>query len=296
MPSRRAFLQCLGGLTIPFAAGALPASAFSGSAVPLAQNRQYPYGLQLYSLRNQIPHDPAHWFKRIREVGFTHVEAAGLYDMTPEAFRRHLDQAGLKCDGMHVAYGLLNQQFSQVVDTAHTLGLEYVICSWVDLEERRDLEGWRRVSETFNRWAGTLRGQGLKFGYHNHDFEWELFHGEPAMQTLLDNTEPGLVDIEMDVFWVKRGGQDPVTWLKRYPKRFRLMHLKDMRRGTPVGDFWVGNDDENCVPLGQGVLDVSGILRQAAENGVTHMYLEDESKEAPQNLAVSMKYWESVRI
>ncbi len=295
MPSRRAFLQSLGCLAIPAAARGLGAAVLPGTqaGAPLYPG---PFGLQLYTLRDQIPQKPEYWFRRIREVGFTHVEGAGLYDMTPRVFRRHLDQAGLKCDGMHFTYSLIDQQFSQTVDTAHTLGLEYVICSWVDLQQRRDLQGWKRVSETFNQWAGRLKQQGLKFGYHNHDFEWELFHGEPAMQTLLDNTEPGLVDIEMDVFWVKRGGQDPVTWLKRYPHRFRLLHLKDMRRGTPAGDFWVGNDDENCVPLGKGTMDVKGILRQAVANGITHAYLEDESKEAPQNLTTSIAYWKAVRV
>ena len=295
MPSRRAFLQTLGCLTVPGAARALGAAVLPGAP---ADTRLYPgpFGLQLYTLRNQIPQKPEYWFRHIRQVGFTHVEGAGLYEMTPQVFRRHLDQAGLKCDGMHFAYGLIDQQFSQTVETAHTLGLEYVICSWVDLQQRRDLDGWKRVSETFNQWASRLKQQGLKFGYHNHDFEWELFHGEPAMQTLLDNTEPGLVDIEMDVFWVKRGGQDPVTWLKRYPHRFRLLHLKDMRPGTPVGDFWVGNDDENCVPLGKGTLDVKGILRQAVANGITHAYLEDESKEAPQHLTTSIDYWKAVRV
>lgn len=296
MPSRRAFLQSLGLLAVPLAAGALNAARLPGPAPSGSPHFQGPYGLQLYSLRNQIPADPGLWFKRIRTIGYTHVEAAGLYNMTPQVFRQHLDQASLKCDGMHEPYPALDKNFSQIVDTAHTLGVEYVICSWVDEPLRPDLDGWRRVADTFNRWGDRLKSQGLKLGYHNHDYEWELFHGEPAMQVLLDQTHPGLVDIEMDTFWVLRGGQDPVTWLKRYPSRFRLLHLKGMRRGTPIGDFWVGTSDEDTVPLGQGILNVRDILIQAVANGITHTYLEDESKEAPEGIVTSMNYLKTVRI
>ena len=149
MPSRRAFLQSLGLLAAPLAAGALNAARLPGPAPSGSPHFQGPYGLQLYSLRNQIPADPGLWFKRIRTIGYTHVEAAGLYNMTPQVFRQHLDQAGLKCDGMHEPYPALDKNFSQIVDTAHTLGVEYVICSWVDEPLRPNLDGWRRVADTF---------------------------------------------------------------------------------------------------------------------------------------------------
>lgn len=290
MTSRRTFLSALA------AAAALPVASKLSLAAE-AHRFTGDYGLQLYSLRRQLAHDSPGTLKTIRQDGYTEVEAAGLYGHTPEEFRGYLDQAGLKCTGTHLVSRQLREHFDDCVRQAKALGVEYVVCAVIEDTYKipLTLNNYRAAAKDFNAWATRLRDAGLRFGYHNHDYEFRLLDGRPGLDTLIEQSTPGLVDFEMDVFWVKRGGQDPVTYLKRYPDRFRLMHLKDMRQGTPVGDFSVGTSDEDCLPLGEGILDIKGILRTAAEIGVRKYYVEDESREAPEGIRKSLEYLKTVR-
>ena len=155
------------------------------------------------------------------------------------------------------------------------------------------MDNFKRAAANFNGWAEKIHSGGLRLAYHNHDYEFRLYDGQPAYDTLINEPEP--VVFEMDIFWVKRGGQDPVAYLKKYPQRFRLMHLKDMRAGTPLGDFSVGTSDEASVVLGTGTLDLPAILLAAENAGVERYYVEDESAEAPQNLTPNLKYLKQAR-
>jgi sugar phosphate isomerase/epimerase len=157
------------------------------------------------------------------------------------------------------------------------------------------LDNFKRAAENFNQWGEKIHSGGLRLAYHNHDYEFRIYEGTPAYDTLIQETQPDLVAFEMDVFWVKRGGQDPVAYLKKYRDRFRLLHLKDIRTGTPVGDFSVGTSDEACVVLGTGIIDLPAILSQAEKIGVERYYVEDESAEAPQNIGPSLQYLKRVR-
>ena len=292
MGSRRKFLALLG--TLPLAAkGVISNNVSRGGAG--AHRFTGNYGLQLYSLRSQLARDVPGTLAYIRKIGFGDVETAGLYGLSPEKFRAYLDQSGLKSTSMHVSGERLESEIEAVLHEASTLGVQYVVCSSVNWERRNllDMNDYRQIAGLFNKWGKRVRAEGFGFGYHNHDFEFRVLEGRPALDILIGNTDPRLVDFEMDVFWVRRGGQDPVEYLKRYGSRFRLMHLKDMRRGTPVGDLSVGISDEASVPLGEGMLDIKGILRASAN--IKHYYVEDESAEAPEGIRASLKYLKAVR-
>ncbi len=291
MISRRSFLSgsALGAVALPlgaFASRPRPVHRFAG-----------PYGLQLYSLRKQLQQDVSGTLQQIRADGYTEVEAAGMYGLSAPVFRGHLDHAGLKCTSMHADAARFENEFDSVLGEARTLGVEYVICSSFEWQRRNSLTeaDFKRVAGQFNRWAKRLRPHGFRFGYHNHDFEFREVNGHRGMDLLIENTNPALVDFEMDVFWVKRGGQDPVAYFHRFPHRFRLLHVKDMRPGTPVGDLSVGTSEEACVPLGTGILDIPAILRTAAQAGVRRYYVEDESAEAPDGIKQSLAYLKQVR-
>ncbi len=301
MFARRTFLKTLGG-----SLGACLASDLESSAKRAprhqAEPRRFagPLGLQLYSLRKQLPQNLAGTLEPVRKVGYTEVEAVpGFWGpASVEELRRRLDEAGLKCTSVHQSPDRLRTDLDGVVKDAKILGVETVVCGYISGAFQKDplpLEAFARAAAEFNDWAAILRSAGLAFAYHNHDYEFRLYQGKPGFDLLLNETKPGVVEYEMDVFWVKRGGQDPVDYLLRSPDRFRLLHLKDMRRGTPMGDFAAGTSDEASVPLGTGILDMLTILREAAKVAVRRYYVEDESAEAPQGIQKSAAYLRTVR-
>jgi sugar phosphate isomerase/epimerase len=308
MSTRRTFLANLtAGLGGAFAGSLVSGGRTEGladpaSPPPLATHRfTGPFGLELYSVRNQLAQDIPGTLKTVREIGYTEVEV--VYDYwghaTEKELRRYLDDAGLKCTSAFYPAERYLQAFDSVIDGAKALGVEYLVCGNVpgafDKNKTLSLEDFRHAAKLFNEWASKLRAAGLSFAYHNHDYEFHLYDGKPAYDALIAGTQPGLADFEIDVFWVKRGGQDPVAYLERFPVRFRLVHLKDMRKGTPVGDFSVGTSDEASVPLGQGILDIPLILRAAKRAGVKRYYVEDESAEALEGIRTSLQYLKQVR-
>lgn len=255
------------------------------------------YGLQLYSLRHQLPGHLDRVLDWVYRIGYREVEPLGYYGATPAELRKALDRAGLRCTSAHFDASVFERKFDALVKICHTLGASYAICSSFAWQRRYQLTpaDMRREAGRFNGWARRLRSHGLRFGYHNHDFDFRVVNGRPLYDRLLEHSEPGLVDFEMDIFWVARGGQDPAAYLKRFPRRFRLMHLKDMRRGTPEGFHTLKTADNASVALGRGVLDLPAILRAAAAAGVQHYYVEDESPQAPHNIVISLKYLKTVR-
>lgn len=259
-----------------------------------------PFGLELYSVRNQLAKDIPGTLKMVRAIGYTEVEVVWDHwgHATEKELRSHLDGAGLKCTSAFYPAERYMQDFDAVMDGAKALGVDYLICGNIpgafDKTKTLSLEDFRQAAKRFNQWASRLRATGLRFGYHNHEYEFRLYDGKPAYDTLITETDPGLVDFEMDVFWIKCGGQDPLAYLKRYPRRFRLIHLKDVRKGTPLGDFSATISDEASVPLGSGILDLPTILREAADAQVKLYYVEDESVEAPQNIRASLQYLKQV--
>jgi sugar phosphate isomerase/epimerase len=302
--SRRDFLGRLAtgiGGTLAVGAESLGLAASPLQAAPSATRRfTSPLGLELYSLRNELAKDIPATLAMVRKIGYTRVEI--VYDhwgrATEKELRKFFDAADLKCTSAFYPAERFMQAFDQVVEGAQALGVEYLICGNVpgafDRSRSLGLADFRQTCILFDEWASKLRAAGLRFAYHNHDYEFRLFDGKPAYDTLIAGTSPGLVDFEMDVFWVKCGGQDPIVYLKKYPDRFRLIHLKDIRKGTPLGDFSAKISDEASVILGTGILDLPAILREARV-GIELYYVEDESAGARENIRKSFEYMRRVR-
>ncbi len=282
--------------------GPARALAAEGAAESEASHRFHgPYGLELYSLRNQMLKDPQATLDRVRRIGYTEVEVVYQYwgHLTVPELHRHVKKAGLRCTSVFYPGESFQNHFDEVLRSAHLLGVDYVICGSIPgafSKKRLTLDDYRRGAADMNEWAERLRRSGFRLGYHNHNYEFRLFDGRPAYNTLIDDTKPGLVDFEMDIFWVEAGGQDPLAYLKRYPSRFKLIHLKDMRKGTPIPTFSISSvSEEASVPLGTGIIDIPAILRESARIGVRRYYVEDESREAPANIKISFEYLKHVR-
>ncbi|MGA2084984.1 MAG: sugar phosphate isomerase/epimerase [Terracidiphilus sp.] len=230
-----------------------------------------PIGLQLYSVRELLPKDFDGTLRKVREAGYTEVEAAGYYDRTAADFRKAMDKAGLRCTSTHHTLALLLAHQDELIEYGRALGLDFMICPW---PMRRDpaltgalkLDDWRWVAGQLNRIGEKVKAAGMTFGYHNHGPEFGSEGGVVFYDELLWLTDPKLVVFEMDCGWVAAAGRNPVDYLSKTPGRFPLLHVKDMVKGE--------NGKMHSTVMGRGVVDYRAILRAAT--GLKHYFIEQE--------------------
>lgn len=239
-------------------------------------------GVQLYTVRTLMEQDVPGTLGAVAAAGYREVETAGLFGMTPEAFRTALDRTGLVSPAAHTPMEALRQSLEASLASARTLGQEWVVVPWLD-ESERTPEGYRRVAAELNRFGAAAEEQGLRVGYHNHDFEFETLEGGArGYDILVGETDPDLVDIELDLFWAVKAGQDPVALFERDAGRFRLCHVKDMadRGGT-----------EAQAPVGQGEIDFARIFAHADQAGLRHYFVEQDNPTDPlMSIRASLEY------
>jgi sugar phosphate isomerase/epimerase len=180
------------------------------------------------------------------------------------------------------------------VREAKLFGLEYAGCAWIPHQDPFDEKTCREAAAVFNRAGETLAKHGIKFFYHTHGYEFLPYRDGTLFDLLMAETNPEYVRIEMDVFWVVHPGQDPVKLLEKYGKRFELMHVKDMKRGTPRG-FDGHSDVTNNVVLGKGIIDWPSVFRAAKKAGVKWYFIEDESPTVVEQIPQSLRYLETLK-
>jgi sugar phosphate isomerase/epimerase len=270
---------------------ALPSSRGAGADTPADPRKP---GLQLYSLRREIAKDRAGALAAARKMGFTEVEG-GILGRPVDEVKAELAAAGLTMTSGGAGYEDFRDKLPEVIANAKALGLRYVMCAWIPHKGDFTAEDATRAAADFNAWGAKLAAEGITFAYHPHGYEFSpATIDAPPKMTLFDQlaraTDPRFVAFEMDVFWVTHGGADPVSLLRRYPKRWVMLHLKDMRKGTPTGLFTGQAPEETNVPIGTGQIDYVSVLREAKKQGVAHYYIEDESPIPLQQIPQSLKY------
>jgi len=253
-------------------------------------------GLQLYSLRNQLTADVPGTLAEIKSWGITNVELAGTYNLTPEQFKAQLAAQGLNAFSGHFPYDRLRDDVEGVARDAQTLGLKYVGCAWIPHDDGRpfDEKTLREAIAVFNAAGEALAKHGLSFFYHVHGYEFQPCPDGTLFDVLMRETNPKFVNFQMDVFWIVHPGQDPVTLLKKYGKRWQLMHVKGMRDSTPTGLLTGHSAVTNDVALGTGKIDYPPILQAARKAGVKWYVIEDESPSSEQQIPRSYHYLETL--
>ena len=289
--TRRAFLSAVGAAT---AAGRHMTAHFDDTSLPHPPGGRL--GLELYSLRNELKKDLAGALKQVREWGFEDVELAGFPAMSPEDTARALRAAGLRAVSQFVDYERLRDDFPGVVRDARTLSLETVICGWIPHGKMLTPDDANGAVVSFNKWGAAAAREKLRLGYHIHGYEFVASPDGTLMDTLFKGTDPGLVDYEMDVFWVVRGGGDPVALLNRYGSQIRIVHLKDIRKGTPTGITTGEAPDEASVALGTGTIDWRRVMSAAVKARVKWYLIEDEHPEAISQIPRSLDYLRTLAI
>lgn len=226
-----------------------------------------PISVQLYTLRNLTQTDMAGTLKEVARLGYKYVELAGNGNLgSAKDVRRALDDAGLKPSGGHVPIEVLEKDLNKAMDDAETVGSKYLVVPWMNEDRRRDAAGWKQVGAALTKIATAAKARGLEVAYHNHDFEFRTFDGQPALDLLFSSTDPALVKAELDVFWVKRGGHDPVAYLRKLSGRVPLVHLKDVAKG----------DATKFAEVGAGTLDFPAIVAAAVQAGAKFGIVEQD--------------------
>lgn len=270
------------------AAAALPATAKAAFRAEV--------GINIYSLRYEAEKDLPATLALIRKLGFRKVEAGDLYGRTPAEFLGLLKAAGLQATSIGAAYDALEKNLDGVAAHARTLGAEYIVCSTIPHSAKHlAAKDCQPAADNLNRWGERLAASGLRLCYHTHGTEFDPSPDGTRFDTLAKLTNPKFANFEMDIFWIVYGHQDPVRLLRRYPGRFPLMHIKDIRKGTVLGGSPADVLEEESVPLGTGLVDVRAALLAAQDSGVRHFYLEEEAVDAVPQIRQSLRYLSGLR-
>jgi sugar phosphate isomerase/epimerase len=282
MSSRRDFVKwtaAAGGAgLLNLAACSSPESAPEAKTEPAAAPFTKELGAQLYTVRSVLPDKPKETLQAIAEIGYKEVEILqAQLDTLPPL----LAELGLKPVSMHLDSKLIlggdgpAASLAETLEKANSAGIGFVVMPYVPNESRGGLDVYRALAEKLNKAGQAAKDAGLRLCYHNHAFEYEPMDGSTPLETLMTNCEPGLVALEVDVFWVSVAGHDPVEMLRTYSGRAPLVHLKDKSPTTPQ-QFKEGLPPEHYKEVGNGTLDFVAILRAAAETGVEHYFVEQD--------------------
>jgi sugar phosphate isomerase/epimerase len=252
------------------------------------QMRSQEVGLQLYSLRNQFSQDVEGTLATIQGWGITAIEGGSTYGLEFEEFQRLLKRYGLETVSVGASYEALRDEPEAVLQKAQAYGASYVMCAWIPHDkEGFGLEETENALEVFNGAGKLLKKGGLTLAYHPHGYEFRP-HGDGTLFDLMARQAEHFA-FEMDIYWVRHGGADPMEVLNRYPDKFVLMHLKDMEKGV-VGNLTGHEDVETNVVLGTGQIDVAALVRRGAELGIRYMFIEDESSRVEAQVPQSLRF------
>lgn len=251
-------------------------------------------GLELYSFRNQLPKDVPGMLQKISQMGIRELEGGSTYGMSLDSFKMLLAKNNLKMVSIAADYKELQNNPQDVVERAKSYGAKYVVCFWLPHTEEFTFDNAKEAVTVFNNAGKVLKDNGISLCYHPHGYEFGAYENGTLFDYLVKNFNPEYANFEMDVFWIKHPGQDPVALLKKYPGRFPLMHLKDRKPGTP-GNGKGRADVESNVVLGTGDVGIAEIMRQAPKSGVKHYFIEDESSRSEQQVPQSLAFLKKIK-
>ena len=253
-----------------------------------------PLGLQMYSLRFHTQSNAMDRIDKARELGFRAIEGGAPMRMPVGEFLKGLGERGMKLVSTGSSYDRLKSDPDSQVAQAKSLGAKYVMCSWITHPRGKFSEKEaREAAQVFNVAGEKFRKEGITFTYHCHGYEFQP-HGDGTLFDLIvKETKPEFVSFEIDVFWAAQGGADPAKLIEKHGSRFKLMHVKDLRKGADINSSGTA-PDEDSVAVGAGQIDWRAVLKAAQQAGVEYYFIEDEAKNAVEQIPQSLKYLETL--
>jgi len=264
MVTRRSFIQQ--SLTALVGSSAVLRGSNCASATPVGKQHLNSIGLQLYTVRSEMQKSVEATLDRVAKIGYNEVEFAGYFGRTPQQIAESLRKSGLKAPAAHID---MRAPWDKTLEDAAVIGHEYLVVPWID-ESQRTPDGIKQLAQEFNRRAEAAQKAGMQFAYHNHDFEFKPLGSSGLLyDTLLESTDPKLVQMEMDLFWITKGGQDPIKYWTRYPGRFPLLHIKDMAADGSMQD------------VGNGQIPFAKYFKVRDLGGAKHYFVEHDQPKDP---------------
>lgn len=248
-------------------------------------------GLELYTVRDALQKDFDGTLTRVAGIGYKEVELARYFanmqgwDPAPKEARRILDSHGIAAPATHVPYiALAPENWPRVIEASGILGHKYIVNPSIDRLLAKTVDGWKKAAEAFNRAGMESSRSGIQFGYHNHVEEFKPIDGQLPYDILLNETDPKLVKMEMDIGWAHKAGADPLKYFAKYPGRFPVVHVKDF------------DASGNMTDVGNGVIDWKQIFAKSDLAGIKHYFVEfDNPKDPFASIQACYAYLEKLR-
>ncbi|UCH13240.1 MAG: sugar phosphate isomerase/epimerase [Bacteroidales bacterium] len=267
MNTRRTFIKksgtfAIGSLVIP-------------SVMSYTKEKTKNIGLQIYSVRDQLSEDLEGTLKQVAKIGYKWIELASyddgkFYNKTPAEFKKLVDDLGMEIISSHTGVEIKGVDMSnaeKLADAHAELGLTYVIKPWLVEERRVSADSYKKVAEELNKIGEIMKSRGLKFGYHNHDFEFETVDDHIPFDILLTETDKELVTFEIDLYWIKKGGKNTTDYFKKYPGRFELYHVKDMDN----------TEESYFTEVGSGIINFKELFSYKDLAGMKYFFVEQDN-------------------
>lgn len=271
MTTRRDFLGALGAATL--------GTHRSLFRLPSPQTHLGNLGVQLYTVRALMQSDFEGTLRQVAAIGYRNVEFAGYFNRTPREVRAILNRHHLAAPSSHIPIEKLENGWDRTLADAHVMGHQYLVVAWTPAERRRTIDDWRRIGDLFTQAGRAAKAAGIKFAYHNHDYEFAPMEGQVPFDILLQSSDPTYVKIEMDLYWIRKGGHDPLAYFHAWPGRFPMVHVKDMTADGRMAD------------VGAGAIDWHAIFAQRVRAGIRYYFVEhDEPADPIASITNSYRY------
>jgi sugar phosphate isomerase/epimerase len=265
-------------------------NGFSQTGRPLFTGK---IGVQIYTYRNSFGKGIAAVLDTIKSLGIKEIEGPNPKTISAEEFKKMLDDRGLTMPSIGVDYNLLLKDPLKYVEQAKTLGAHNVMVAWIPHGNTFTLDDAKKAVADFNQVGKILFDNGITFCYHDHGYEFVPYADGTLFDYIVQKTNPKYVSFEMDMMWTFHGGQDPAKLLFKYENRWKMVHLKDIRKGID-NDLTGGTDTKNDVALGTGQLNIPEIMKAALAIGLRHYFIEDESPSHAAQIPVTIAYLRSL--
>ncbi len=285
-----------------FVASSFAATVMASRGAWAGEHRINKPGIQLYTVRNLLSQDFQGTFDKIAAIGYKEVELGFYLTLPAPEVKATLDRLGIVSPSAAFYYSDIRDKWPDVVARCHALGHRYIVIPSVDDEFRKQPDGWKRAAEAFSRTGETTRKAGIQLTYHNH---WREFvpgpDGKIPYDIMLENSDPSLLKMEMDLCWITVGGGDPLQYFSRYPGRFPLVHVKDLKKVPALAEVRSGKfDGDSVIPVmteaGSGVIDWKKIFAHSEQAGIKHYFVEhDQPKDPIESARRSFEYLSQLR-
>jgi sugar phosphate isomerase/epimerase len=256
----------------------------SSSDKTVADLKKFGIGLQLYTIRDEMQKDVPGSLKKVSDIGYKYLELANyvdgkFYGYLPGEFKKIVNDLGMEVLSSHAGVnprGITTDESKKMAEDHAKLGVKYCLQPWIEEVDRKSVAGYQKMVAEWNKVGKIMKENGVQFGYHNHNFEFDKVEGKvPYFDIFLKEMDKDLMTMELDLFWTTKAGQDPVEIFKKYPGRFQLFHMKDML--TKKAPIFTTNGVDDFAPVGTGLIDFKRILKAKKTAGMKYMFVEQDN-------------------